>query len=76
MSKNQRLPLGEVPMNEMNNRLNPEESIRDSKEMTHVQSEDKMDFGNDFKSFSKRIGKKTMPYGSDRTLNAYKTQSK
>ena len=30
-----------------------------------------MDLGNDFKS--KRIGKKTMPYGADRGLNAYKT---
>ena len=62
-------------MNEMNNRPNPEEgAFRDSKEITHTQTEDKMDLGNDFKS--KRIGKKTMPYGAERGLNAYKTQSK
>ena len=33
-----------------------------------------MDLGIDIKT--KRVGKKTMPYGAERGLNAYKTQSK
>jgi hypothetical protein len=58
-------------MNEMNNRPNPEESSRDNKEI--IQNEDKMDIGGDLRNMTRRIGKKTMPYGAERALNAYKT---
>ena len=65
-------------MNEMNNRPNPEESSRDNKEIIQnvevpFSNEDKMDIGGDLRNMTRRIGKKTMPYGAERALNAYKT---
>ena len=66
--QNQRLPLGEVPMNEMNNRPNPEETGPMGKDF----HEDKqMDFPRPISS-KQRVGyqqKKTMPTGTKRPIN-------